>query len=331
VVDRGPPTLHGVRVLVTGASGFIGRWVLVTLRSRHAEIGVAARDPGRLPRLDGVARVFPVDCARPGELADVVAQWQPTVLFQLAGYGVAKHERDAEQMQRLNGDLLVEVVEALASCSRPVWPGLRLVHTGSAFEYGSLPMPLDEAVTTAPTTAYGKSKLFGTEVVREAAKARALPALVARLFTVFGPGERSGRLFPTLLAARADAAPVALSSGEQRRDFTLVADVAEALVDLALVPGDDVVLGVGPFDQGVINFASGRLHSVRSFVVAAARALGIAPERLEFGKVPQLAEEMPHLPVPTARMQRALGRALPGDLPDLMARVRARLDAGLTD
>ncbi|MEO6593157.1 MAG: NAD-dependent epimerase/dehydratase family protein [Planctomycetota bacterium] len=323
-------SLRTVRVLVTGASGFVGRWVVAALQKRGAEVAVVAREPDRLPvQSAAAARVFRADCARPGALASPLERWRPAVVFNLAGYGVAKNERDPALMRRLNVELLAEVVEGLARLPAPSWPGLRLVHAGSALEYGELDVPLDESAAAHPTTSYGQSKFAGTEVVQRAVREQNLPALVARLFTVFGPGERDGRLFPTLLAARSHQEAVPLSSGEQQRDFGLVWDVAEALVDLALAPKAAVLACEPPFEHAVLNVASGRLSSVRTFVVEAAQALGIAPSRLAFGAKAQLPEEMPHLPVPVARLQRALGRTLPGDLAVLMARVRVALDRGV--
>jgi hypothetical protein len=67
---------------------------------------------------------------------------------------------------------------------------------------------------------------------------------------------------------------------------------------------------------------------VRTFVESAARVLGIAGERLRFGAIAKLAEEMPHLPVPVTRLERAIGRALPVDLDAAMAEVVRRLATG---
>lgn len=325
VATPAPSSLRSLPVLVTGASGFIGHHVATELLRRGAAVTVAVRDPARLPAVlaGGNARVLQVDGMRPGALAESIRAVRPACVFHLAGYGVAKHERDETAMQRLNADLLAELVDVLATDEHTDWPGLRLVHAGSAFEYGTLSEPLDESVQPQPFTPYGKSKLAGSEIVHRAVREHRLPALVLRPFTVFGHGERSGRLFPTLLAARDRDDPVPLSTGEQQRDFVLVQDVASAFVDLALADASAVVQRQGPFDRSTINLASGRLHRVRDFALAAADALGIARQRLQFGAIAQLPEEMPHLPVPVTRLRQALGHPLPGDLPALLARAVA--------
>jgi UDP-glucose 4-epimerase len=189
-----------------------------------------------------------------------------------------------------------------------------------------LQVELDESTTASPITDYGRSKLLATQFVQREAATRGVAAVVARLFTVFGPGERDGRLFPTLVAAAAHDQPIALSSGDQLRDFTLVWDVADALVALAQVPGEASLARSAPLDTGIVNVASGQLHSVRAFIEAAAVALGIAPERLQFGQIPQMAEDVAMLPVPVARLRAAVTAPVSGDLAEMFGRIRAWRD-----
>ena len=330
MIEASLPSLRGVRVLVTGATGFLGRWVVRALAAQQAEVAVTVRDRSRLASISGLEiaadRAWMVDCAVAGQLATAVESWSPAVVIHLAGYGVAKDERDPGVMARINTEVLGELLDALARCPSPGWSGQRLVHAGSAFEYGALQEELDEGAPAAPTTDYGRSKLLATQLLQREAAARGVAAVVARLFTVFGPGERQGRLFPTLLAAAEHDRPIALSSGEQQRDFSLVWDVAAALVALARLPGDASLAKRPPLDLGVVNVASGKLHSVRAFIEAAAVALKIAPERLGFGQVPQLAEDVPMLPVPVARLRALVAEPVSGDLGEMFARVRAWRD-----
>ncbi len=115
---------------------------------------------------------------------------------------------------------------------------------------------------------------------------------------VYGVGERPGRLLPTLIAAASDGAPVRLTSGEQRRDFTYVDDAAEGLLRIGMCdaePGE------------VINVATGELTTIRDFVLRAARVLGLRNDQLAFGALPTRLEEMRHDPVNIARLRKLTG------------------------
>lgn len=297
------------RALVVGGSGFIGRWVVRELCDTGWDVTSSTlmpAAPGGIPPLGG-SRELVCDLTAPGAVAALLDAAAPDVLFNLSGYGVARTERDPELAEQINARLPLDLV---THCR----PFVKVVHVGSALEYGEVTGVLDEAGPIEATTLYGRTKLAGTGHVTRVASQRGLSAMTARLFTVFGPGERPGRLFPTLMQAAGGGARIPLSDGGQQRDFTFVGDVARALVALA----------DAPFAPGaVVNLASGVLLPVHDFVRAVARLARIDEARLGFGDVPRLTEEMSPAGVSTARLRALLGTALP---PPLDA-IRAAVDA----
>ena len=286
---------RGQRVLVLGASGFIGSRVSAVL----AELGAEVIRGGRAPRMDrpGPTRVE-VDLTLPGTAAALLATWQPTVTFNLAGYGIDPRERDPGQAHRINAALPAEMAVACGALPQVRWSGLRLVHVGSALEYGTATGALAETTVPHPTTIYGQTKLAGTEAVAAACSSGQLAGATARLFTVYGPGEPPGRLLPTLRLAAQESGPVPLTMGEQRRDFTYVDDVVEGLLRL----GSEASGGIG-----TVNLATGVLTPVREFIERAARVIGVDLERLQFGMLPTRPEEMRHDPVCLARLESLTG------------------------
>ena len=280
-------------VLVLGASGFIGGRVAKALEHAGARLTRVTR--GDATGVTGT--VVAADLSLPGEIEKVVADTDPALVFNLAGYGVDPHERDEQMAQRLNCDLVKRLASSLAPCGEG-WPGQRVVHVGSALEYGEASGDLDEESEERATTVYGRSKLAGTRALAGVCRERGLRGVTARLFMIYGPGEHSGRLLPSLMDAAQQGLSLDLTAGEQRRDFTYVDDVAEGLLRLGV--------STGPLGQ-VVNLATGRLTRVRDFAACAGRLLGMREEQLRFGALPTRGHEMQHDPVAISRLRQRLG------------------------
>ena len=125
----------GVRVLVLGASGFIGRWVARLLTEAGADLWLTARELSAQSVLDAYGiqgRLTTVDLGDGTALTRLLQAAQPAVVFNLAGYGVDRAERDRDQAYRINAVLVKDLCHSLADASAPLWPGQRLVHAGSA-------------------------------------------------------------------------------------------------------------------------------------------------------------------------------------------------------
>jgi nucleoside-diphosphate-sugar epimerase len=290
----------GIRAVVLGSSGFIGRWVARELCKRGAHVHLVVRDRHAVKKTfveyDIKGEVFEMDLVKPDCLPTLLHEVRPSITFNLAGYGVDPSERDEETAYKTNSNLLETLCSAVAEARDPQWPGQDLVHVGSALEYGTIHGNLAEDSTPSPTTSYGKSKLAGTSLLARNCRTQQLSGLTARLFTVFGPGEHSGRLLPSLIEAARIGNPVPLTAGAQERDFTYVADVADGLLRLGLT--------TTPQPGEVVNLATGRLTSVRSFAETAARILGITQDRLRFGAKPMRSQEMQHAAVTVERLRR---------------------------
>jgi nucleoside-diphosphate-sugar epimerase len=292
----------GVRVIVLGATGFIGRWVARSLGEHGAQVHLVVRDRATaeliFTQYDIQGSIFELDLRESSAIDSLFQEIRPSVTFNLAGYGVDRSERDETIFHQINTDLVGDICQAIEQTQDPDWKGQVLVHIGSALEYGTIGGNLSEDSIPNPTTLYGKTKLAGTHCLANCCQAGDIKGLTARLFTVYGPGEHAGRLLPSLLQTAQTGQALKLTNGAQKRDFTYVEDVAEGLLRLGLAtaqPGE------------IVNLATGHLTSVRSFVETAASVLGIARDRLQFGALPTRAEEMKHQPVTTERLQRLIG------------------------
>ena len=305
------PVYQSARALVLGASGFIGRWVARRLTEEKATLIVAVRDPlsfGPIAQAWGIRAEVVRFNALDG-LERVISEVVPDIVFNLVGYGVDRTETEPILMWRINRDLVRQVGLALlrTKVSNAWESGRRLVHVGSALEYGLVTGTAREDGVAEPHTEYGRSKLAGTAALAEVGATTGLNAVTARAFTVFGPGEHPGRLLSTIRRAALDGTTVRLSAGTQLRDFCYVDDVADGLLRLGRSPG---------VPGEVVNLASGRMTTVRTFAEMAAREMGLPDTRLQFGAEPIRDDEMRVTGVDVARLRGRTGwspTALPAD------------------
>lgn len=220
-----------MRVLVTGASGFVGRAVLDELSARGLEVVVASRTTR--PVVAGEARRLLSDPSDAAKVRDLIESTEPEIVVHLAGVSSAASYGDLYEANVVFAANLLDA--ALAMSHKP-----RVLLAGSAAEYGPVAaalQPVREDVACRPNTAYGVSKLAQTNHAFVAAS-RGLPVVVARLFNPIGPG------MPKSLALGSFAHQIArmgtrggvLSTGDLDvvRDFMDIRIAAKLLVELAL-------------------------------------------------------------------------------------------------
>jgi nucleoside-diphosphate-sugar epimerase len=312
---------RNLRVLVLGASGFIGRWVARSLYAVGANVFLNVRDQIASHKVFDQYGVFGEiivsDLRDPVSVREVIHAVKPSIIFNLAGYGIDPTERDQDTAYLVNAELVNTIGEELANVRDPDWRRQDIIHVGSALEYGKIRGDLQEDSLANPTTLYGKTKLVGTKNLEKCCDLFGIKGLTARLFTVYGPGERPGRLLPSILKLEKNDGVLQLTSGEQKRDFTYVEDVADGLLRLGLTTGKN---------GRIVNLATGKLTSVREFVETAADVLRIPGEKLNFGALPTRPEEMHHDPVTIQRLKQFTGWVPPTNISTGVDKTKAFID-----
>lgn len=238
-------------VLVTGATGFVGRWVANELSS-HGHSLVATPRSGQLDIADDTAvRSFVHDAA-------------PDAIVHLAGMSFAGDaRRDPEGAFRTNVGGTASVLEAARTMARPPV----VVVAGSSEVYGRpspSDLPLGENAPLRASSPYGLSKLGQEGVAVDLAIAHGLSIVVARSFNHIGPGQRGDFVIPALTGRIGDvlagrATSVRVGNVDVRRDFLDVRDVARAYRLLVEHLGSRSEPGL----PEVVNVASGRSVSIR--------------------------------------------------------------------
>jgi nucleoside-diphosphate-sugar epimerase len=179
IVSRGA---YMGRVLVTGASGFIGSHLVEHLLSEGDEVCVLLRDAGRRGWL--TSKSIEVLSGDVSDLTALERAVQGTdVVYHAAGRTLSFSERGFNQVNQIG------TANLAAACARRASPPVLVAISSLAAAGPSQPArPRVEADSPAPVTAYGRSKLRGEEALR--VHARNVPITIIRPPGVFGPRER---------------------------------------------------------------------------------------------------------------------------------------------
>jgi len=277
-----------MRVLVTGADGFIGRYTLPLLV--HVGFEVHALCWQREP--DSVDGVYwhRINLMDKQDVNGLLAKIQVTHLLHLAWYTEhGKFWSASENLDWLTASLglLTEFAEH---------GGKRVVMAGSCAEYDWNAGVCSERTTPyKPSTLYGVCKHSLSEVAAAYCAANDISFAWGRVFFLYGPGEYSGRFIPAIINGLLNGKQVPCSSGEQVRDFMYVEDVASAFVSLLRSDITDAV-----------NIGSGEARSLREIgeeIMSQINAGGL----LEFGALPNRDSEPAVLTADVSRLHVELG------------------------
>ncbi len=239
-----------MKVAVTGASGFIGRYVVTALLKEGQEVIAVTRDAARLAGSAKSVNIVEMDIAHPAsDCFDRLGRLD--VLIHLAWDGLPNYKSPHH--------VGIELPRQFSFLKAMVEMGLpSLLVTGTCFEYGMQSGPLSEDLVTQPDNPYGRAKDVLHQQLISLQAVQPFNLTWARLFYMYGEGQPKNSLYSQLKEAVLHGQKVFnMSGGEQLRDYLPVADVANIIVSLAL-KGKDV--------GGTVNICSGKPISVRNLI-----------------------------------------------------------------
>lgn len=255
-------SLAGHRVLVTGASGMIGRAAIECL---GADVDVHAVSRHAQPARSGVIW-WQVDLAKPGATERLMLDVVPEIVIHLAG-----EVRGARLLDAVRPTLYANLVATVELLEAAAHLGCRrIVLSGSLLEE-----PVGTAQATPPSP-YGASRWAGSAYARMFHALFETPVVILRPSFAYGPGQDTTKLVPHVITRLLAGESPELSSGDRMLDLVFAPDVADAYVAAAVAEG---VEG-STFDIGV-----GHLTAVRDVVAAIVDLIGPTAGAPAFGRV----------------------------------------------
>jgi nucleoside-diphosphate-sugar epimerase len=264
------------RLLITGATGFIGRNVRPVLEKAHSVVGV---------NLSGG-----VDLAKAGALDYLKGDFDTVLHLAGKSYVPESFDRPAEYYHaNINGALTVAEF-----CRRR---GVKDLIYANTYVYGSPEsLPIDETHRISPGSPYHRSKLLGEELLLGYFPQSGTKVCSLRIFNLYGPHQDPRFLIPKLIAEASSEGKVKVEDIEPRRDFIHVSDFANLVLN---------IVGTGITDSGIYNVGSGTSTSVGEVIEALRRCLSRPFEVVCAGK--RRPNEIMDCRADTQKVTRAFG------------------------
>jgi nucleoside-diphosphate-sugar epimerase len=283
-----------MKVLLTGASGFLGSFVLKQfLAVPGTELAALVRQPAgawriseELPRV----KVLPVGLEDGEGLESVISAFRPTHVVHLAWAGVlGRNRNDASQH--------VNVYQTMRLLEIALRHGARhFVGLGSQAEYGPCQARIDESTPTSPTTMYGAAKLAACVMASRMCELSGARFAWLRLFSSYGPRDNPEWMIPYLALKLLHRERPAVTAAEQLWDYIYIEDAAAAVVAAARTDSA----------RGVFNLGSGTAPRLRDIIEMVRDAIDPGLP-VGFGEVPYRPDQVMHLEADIRRLSGATG------------------------
>jgi UDP-glucose 4-epimerase len=275
-----------VKILITGATGFLGAHLVRRLAREDVQMALLIRPGSSHWRIDPLPNNA---TTIPGSLSDLptkaIEQFGPDTIVHAAWHGVTnEHRNDGTQKENLTPTL------ALAEIGCKHFIGL-----GSQAEYGPLNKNISETDPTKPTTLYGETKLAACLETQKLCAQNEVRWSWLRVFSTYGPLEDLSWMIPYLIRELLAGKKPSLTACEQKWDYLFGPDAADAIWSVAKSNA-----------AGLFNLGSGRAESLRKIVETLRDAID-AKLPLGIGEVPYRPDQVMHLEADISKLTKATG------------------------
>jgi len=281
-----------MKVVLTGATGFIGSAVAAELLARGHAVFALTRPESDLSRLKRFGGWNGISCDswRDSVVKKNLLTVSPDTFVHCAWQGVVGAERNAAWQITTNLRITSDALELAKAVGCSHWVSL-----GSQAEYGNLNHRISEACPLRPTTVYGKAKLIAGQAALAYCDAEGMKATIMRVFSTYGPGDAPSWFIPYIIREFSAQRAPKLTACEQLWDYLYVTDAARAIVSVVETRAVDV-----------FNLGSGRAVQLRAVVELIKKEMNVTEEP-DFGAVQYRPDQVMCLEADITRLTQATG------------------------
>jgi nucleoside-diphosphate-sugar epimerase len=262
-----------MRILITGATGFIGSNLCKKLLTQGHEIAILARKESSFERIIDdlkMINVINVDYSNLQNNDLEIINFKPEIAYHIGWVGVENSSHNDDKMLLENIQTTLSLTKILIKCNVKV-----VVALGSQAEYGQYNQVINENFPTKPTSFYGTAKVCAHNILNHYFVLHNIRFVWLRLFSSYGPYDNPNWLIPYMIKTINDGKTPSFTKAEQIWDFIYVDDVIDAIVEC----------GENDNTKGIYNLGSGIGYPLKD-VITKIRDKINPKISLNFGELP---------------------------------------------
>ncbi|MBV8254357.1 MAG: NAD(P)-dependent oxidoreductase [Chitinophaga sp.] len=245
------------KVLITGATGFLGSYITHFLLDANIDVIGLKRGKSGMSRLNGrEARIKWINMDEPHWQQEVEKSC-PDIFIHCAWLGVESFQRNVWEIQLENINLLQQLLSLAIKCKANKFIGL-----GSQAEYGAFDGVITEQSPLAPNSVYGQVKVCCSKMVESCCAENGIEWFWLRLFTFFGAGEGENWLIPSTVKAICNKEKLELTAGEQKYAYMHASVLGNIIGTILASQGKEGIYNISSYDAVSIKELVTRIRNV---------------------------------------------------------------------
>lgn len=261
-----------MKILLTGATGFIGSNIAKTLMEKGYEVYATHRTSSSfekcLPFKEKIHWINTDSC----DWKEQIIEINPEQLIHTAWGGMEAEDRNNWDIQIRNFWLSKEYFDLAKKCGVK-----KVIALGSQAEYGKYGFPVNEATAPMPNDAYGAIKTLTANYLRNLFENTEAHWYWIRIFSIFGENENSNWLIPSVISKLIKLEPIPLTPCEQQYNYLYIEDFLSQFLSVIQSPENK---------SGIYNLCHSELIALKDLLLKIVNLMGVSQKLLQFGAIP---------------------------------------------